>query len=108
MSKTRFQMTVRLPDEVRDALDRRVEELRSRGVPVERAALAAGLLARAVGPEGGPDVEAIAAAVTNLEHAARNLAGRGALTAEHGASLSRALSGLAETMRKALGAKGGA
>ena len=67
MPKTRFQMTVRVSPEVRDALDRRVEACRAIGTPVERASLAAALLGRAVGSGAGPDVEALEAVAAKLD-----------------------------------------
>jgi hypothetical protein len=85
---------------------------RAAGVEVSAEGAARALVYQAMGlapggraeAEGGADVdvEALSAAVSKLEAAARSLPGKGALSAEQGASLARALSGLAADMRQAM------
>ena len=104
MSKIRFQMTVRLPDEVRVALDRRVDELRARGAPVERASLAAHLLSTVVSGST-VDVEALEEVAGKLEAGAAHVRKRGSISGQAIEEMAVKLEDLAQAVRAV---KGGA
>lgn len=93
-------MTVRLPDEVRAALDRRVDELREQGVPVERASLAAALLARAV----AVDLDEVRTVAAKLDELAARLRSEPApMKADRVKSMADAVDALGVRLWKAVG-----
>ena len=100
MPKTRFQMTVRVSPEVRDALDRRVEACRAIGTPVERASLAAALLARAV----AVDLDEVRTVAAKLDELAARLRSEPApMKADRVKSMADAVDALGVRLWKAVG-----
>lgn len=96
MSRARFQMTIRLSDNVRTALDDRVEGLRAVGAPVERARLAADLLARALSqPVDEDSIDVTKATAAALGQIAAKLRKKGAVPADRVEGLATALDELA-------------